>query len=300
MKIKKLQFIVAYFLTSFLSFNSTAQYEATRGINQQLRKLFSQLTFPDTSIKILYERSAKFIDDGYYKFYNPDSTIYEETWMQMYRETYYAAHDTNDFLPIDSVLQRFDTQNAYTCKPVKMAVINYNMYNIKKEALDSGDYFVFDTVNDMLFDHPSPIASPYFESSFFVASPMINTSFYKDVTYTVAANNIFADNKTRMDMMENYTLQINFGDGLGFRSIDQTRDTSLRIIYPRKNTYPITTQLVHNISLDVVYLSKSTMEILSDNFCLIPDRSFGVPGMTVGVYNACTDPSLPTKKIIIV
>jgi hypothetical protein len=300
MKNKKLQLVFTLLFSVLFSIQSFSQYDLVKGINNDLRNMFSQITFPDTSVKILFERSAKFVDSTYYQHYNSDSILYASTWLQIYEETYYAAHDTNDFTPVDDVLQRFERRLAYSCDTIDFSIMHFNMYHVKKEALETGNYFIFDTINNVLYDHPSPIGNPYTLDSLFVAAPMKNTSFNKDVNYKISAKNIFTDSKTRGDLKENYTLQIDFGDGTGFRTINPNIDNSIYVLYPQEGTYTITTQLVHKTTNQIEYLSKSIMTIESNIACKYPDRLIRLPGMSVGVYNACTDSALPTKKIIIV
>lgn len=291
--------LIFTFLIIF-SHESNSQYELLKGINQDLRKLFSQITFPDSSVNFLQQRSAKLIDSTYYTHYNPDSILYAGTWLQMYEEMYYAAHDTNDYPPVDSVLNRMERENIYSCDTIDMAIMNVRLYQLKKEALESGTYFIFDTVNDILYNNPGNLVSPYTLDSLFIASPMENVAYNKDVNYKISPENIFADSKTYNEMRDKYWLQIDFGDGLGFRTINPDVVSSEYALYPTKGTYPITTQLVDKSTNVAEYLSKSEIRILSDIACKYPDSVFRVPGMAVGVYKTCTDPTLPTKKIIIV
>ncbi len=292
--------ILIFTFLIILAHKSNSQYELLKGINQDLRKLFSQITFPDPSVNFLQQRSAKLIDSTYYTHYNPDSILYAGTWIQMYEEMYYAAHDTNDYPSIDSVLSKMERQNSFSCDTIDIAILNVRLYQLKKEALKSGTYFIFDTINDILYNNPGNLVSPYILDSLFIASPMENVSYNKDVNYKISPENIFTDSKTNIEMRDKFWLQIDFGDGLGFRTINPDVVSSEYALYPTKGTYPITTQLVDKSTNLVEYVSKSEIRILSDIACKHPDSVFRVPGMAVGVYKTCTDPSLPTKKIIIV
>ncbi|PKR80926.1 hypothetical protein CW751_07090 [Brumimicrobium salinarum] len=144
-----------------------AQNPYLNDANEQLRHIFSQITYPNNDVLFLYERSAKMSDSSFYSNNSVDTADFK-VWRQVYDEMYYAAHDT---LPLSKINTLEFNASQFYGDTIPIGLMDYEYFYLKEEAFSTGDYFLFDTINNYLFDHPSPIGSPYKKSNIFLASP---------------------------------------------------------------------------------------------------------------------------------
>ena len=290
----KLLPIVVVLITT--SITSTAQYELARPINNQLRTMFSQITYPDTSVEFLYQRSANMIDSTLYDHLNTD-TIHTAQWNQIYKEMYYAAHDTNTQIHLDSIDKEI---TQYAGDTINFGIMHWNHYRLKKVSLTNGNYFVFDTVADILYDHASPVSTPYILDSLFMAAPLKNESEFKNVVYKINPSLIFTDAKTFHAIKSKYILEIDFGDGAGYLTISPTIESFINVTYSSNGKKVIKTRLTPITESGNSFSSRSTINVKLNEIAKVEDYFIrDIPGMTVGVYKACQS-GKNNKKIIVI
>lgn len=130
--------------------------------------MFSQLSFPGNDVKFLYERSAKMSDSVYYQNMCPDPTS-TVIWNLLYEEMFYAAHDTSWMQSVEEVTSY---QNQFYGDTVVIGIMDYMLYHFRPGALTTGDYLIFDSVQNQFFDHPNPVETPYDRMNIFSAAAL--------------------------------------------------------------------------------------------------------------------------------
>ncbi|MBW6482939.1 MAG: hypothetical protein K0B10_07745, partial [Vicingaceae bacterium] len=204
--------LILLLLFTLTNVKMNAQYQYLDSANADLRHIFSQITFPSPNIGFLNERSAKLADSTLYQPNNPD-TIHQMQWYQVYKEMYYAAHDTLTQVPFNTVMTN---ANKYETDTIPFGIMNWDFYRVIPQAINTGNYFVFDTVNNYLFDHPSPPGSPFTVDNVFMAVPLLTEAKFLEVTYAIDPAFIFTFGYTDYEFLSPNQLQIDFGDGNGF------------------------------------------------------------------------------------
>jgi hypothetical protein len=267
-----------------------SQYYLAGKTNTSLRNIFSQITFPDQDIMLLYERAAHFLDSTQYGA-NAHDTIDTYKWYQMYKEVFYMAQDTNSFIPFYEIT---DDAYSYQADTITIALIDLDFYRIKEVAFYGQNYFISDTSNDWLLDNANAIASPYLERSTFTASPTKTSAYFRKVVFRIQPNFIIYDNNTAIDFQGINQLQIDFGDGNGFQNIITNTENFITIVYSTSGEKTIKTRIfdgetVHKLSVSRFGIETDALPPDLDNF-------WDMPGMRVGIFNSCPEHS--QQKII--
>ncbi|MBN2893031.1 MAG: hypothetical protein JXL97_14275, partial [Bacteroidales bacterium] len=267
-----------------------SQYQFTGKTNANLRNIFSQITFPDQDIMLLYERAAHFLDSTQYGINVPD-TMDTYKWFQMYKEVFSMAHDTDNFIPFYAI-----TDDAYSYQPdtITLGIIDLDFYRIKEVALIGQDYFLIDAVNNWLLDNPNAISSPYLERSTFTVCPTKTTAHFKKVVFRIQPDFIFFDNNTVSDFQGSNLLQIDFGDGNGYQTISTDAENFITIIYSTSGEKTIKTRIFDGEAEHKTSIARFGVE--NDALPPEPDDFWDMPGMRVGIFNPCPDNS--QQKII--
>jgi len=243
----------------------------------------------------LNERSAKLADSLLYQTNNP-STIHQMEWYQVYKEMYYAAHDTLTEIPFNDVM--FEA-NKFGSDTITMGIMDWEFYRVKPDATTTPDYFIFDIASNYFKDHPNPLSSPYTVDKVFMSAPLLQEANYLEVVFHINPNLIFRDNNTLQDYQSasGYILQINFDDGLGYRNINTSTPNFITISYPNNGEKLIKTRILRKETL--IKSSTSRMMVLNNYIPTQPDYVLNnIPGMNVGVFTSCQGPS--GKKVIYV
>lgn len=288
--------MIILFFCYTLNSKTYAQYQYLDSANLELRHIFSQITYPDNDILFLNERSAKLSDSLLYQINNPD-TIHQLQWYQVYKEMYYAAHDTLTQVPFNDLMVE---ANNYGPDTIPMGIMDWQFYRVKYDAINTSNYFTFDLTNNYFLDHPSPIASPYTVDNIFIATPMLHQANFLEVTFAINPDFIFRDGNTIYDYYTPNELQIDFGDGNGFITINPNSTSYITVEYPTNGEKVIQTRLFSTEGEFVVKSSNSRLFINNNSLPIRPDYVLNnIPGMNVGVYNSCQD-GVHEKKVILV
>lgn len=153
---------------------------------------------------------------------------------------YYAAHDTLTQVPFNDLMV---DANNYDPDTIPMGIMDWQFYRVKYDAINTPNYFVFDTTNNYFLDHSTPIASPYTVDNIFIATPMLHQANFLEVTFAINPDFIFRDNNTIYDYYTPNDLQIDFGDGNGFITINPNTTSYITVEYPSNGEKVIHTRL---------------------------------------------------------
>lgn len=283
------------FLIIFLSCNvSVAQNPFVQDMNAQLRSLFSNLSYPDNEVQFLYQRSVRQTDSVFYDFDCTDTNNFN-IFNSIYEELYYAAHDTTSFERIDSVI--VDALN-YDKDTIPLGIIDYQYYFIKPEAVTTGDYFIFDTVNTLLLDHPAPISSPYEEKNIFLVSVLRDVYQFSSPTFEINPRFFFRDQITETNYYDDdIHFRVDFGDGSGWKYLDPLLENFVTVNYLSSGTKIVRVEMISKDG-EVLKSSKSQIVVKKDAKASSPDEILDFPGMEVGVYHGCN--VVPGEEKIII
>lgn len=280
-----LHFILAGFC--LITISATAQNQYVSSANNQLRNIFSQITYPDPDVDFLYERSVKFADSVFYDNLS-NGTLNPETWFQLYSEMYYAAHDTTSLSTADDI---WNISSAFSPDTIPMLLMDFDYYHLKPNALNTNTWFIFDTINNVLYDNPSAITDPYVRANIFSASPASSESYFSTATFRIEPGLIFLDSPNySLYTTSGYTLKIDFGDGNGWVTVNPFTTTDITVTYPDSGDYVITTALF-DPSGETMKRSFSSLRVTNPSPPVIPDGTIDLPGMTVGTFNSCVSPA---------
>ncbi len=111
--------------------NSFSQNPYLQNVNQQLRGIFQNITYPNTDVKFLCDRSAKLADTTFYR-HNSSDTLLGLTWLQLYEEMYYASHDTTWMMTRSDIEDYF---NDFYADTISIAVMDYDFYYCDNNSL---------------------------------------------------------------------------------------------------------------------------------------------------------------------
>lgn len=287
------------FLTLALSAPVTSQNQYLQGVNQDLRELFSPLTYPNNDVMFLYERSSKMSDSTFYRNNSPDTSSMA-VWNLLYEEIFYAAHDTTWMTPVADVNEY---PNQFYGDTITMALMDYDFYYCVPNSLSTGDYFTFDTINNQLLDHPNPVGSPYGRSNIFAAAGMRETSFFADPIFRIDPNMFFTDNvNAPFYGGQQYKVRMDFDDGTGWHDFDMNQLSHYHAYYPDAGRKIIKVQLYNSKDPEQSAIKSSTSSISvikSKNAEPADEYIEHLPGIDVGVYKSCEELNPEKEKVIV-
>lgn len=269
---------------------SNAQNPYLFPMNTELRKLFANISYPDPNIKFLYDRSVKQTDTTFYARVNYD-TSYATNWFNIYEDVYYAAHDTMPLPRIPSVINYMETTGNDT---IPFGLIDLEYYVIKPIALSTPTYFIFDTINNLLFDEPSRPGSPFASNergnNIFTASPLKEDADGATQVFKINPQYLFIDFYNNQYYNAPNSLYIDFDDGNGFIAINSTSLNYITINYPLPGLKIIKTA-IKNSAGAIVKLSTSSITV---NFPTgyesdTPDGELNLDGLNVSYWNSCDE-----------
>lgn len=269
-------------------------------VNAQLRHIFKHLTYPNNDVLFLYDRSAKVTHESFYTNFGVD-TLDNTVWLQLYNEMFFAAHDTTSFIKKDSI-EYYSYQ--YFGDTIPIGIMDYDYYACKYEALNSGDYFIFDTINNFLYNKPNPIGNPYELKNIFAATPLKPIANYLNPVFTISPDFLFTDSNnefyyTSTTQGQPY-VRIDFGDNTGWHHFDLTQTSFYQAQYDTNGQQVITVELYSKKKgfENTIKKSKSNFNILKKTIPVLPNDVWDMEGMNVGIFYGCeTNPE--NEKVII-
>ena len=210
---------------------------------------------------------------------------------------YYAAHDT---LGLNSVAHYNEKRFSFQGNTIPIGLMDVDYYSLHEDAMSTGDYFTFDANNDLLFDHPNPVGSPYIQNNIFFGSPLKQTSNYANPTYRIDPAFFISDNINSPIYSDPSALKINFDDNTGWNSFDISQVSHYQPVYSTAGIKIIEIELEYRIgAVTHTKSSKSMLKTMSKSVKSLPDEIIKLPGLQIGVYNGCSETENADEKAII-
>ena len=242
--------ILVYLLSSGNNLNAQiAGAPASTYVNQQLRVMFSNIPLPSPQPPIFYDMSAHFVEKEYWQPMQTD-TFNTTQWILQYDEMFCGHYDTNQFLRIDTVLNR---ANRFGGDTVVIGVFEYEYARLVDSAMYDSIYFHIDTTTNppSLIDNPNSTAYPYIHDTVFNVCAFQWNNTVGNLTMRVDPNFIFLSQNMvlgKSDMGLDRTLEINFGDGQGWHPIDPNNVDHYDVAYTVGGEHTIQARVINNSS----------------------------------------------------
>lgn len=248
--------------------------------------------------EFLYSMSAHIADDNFYQPISQDTSNLDN-FFYVYEAMYYAARDTLLWEESDSLAHRVYQYHSDT---IPFLLFNYDFLDVRDTALNCGDYFVFDTINNTLGDHPNPVGDPFSLGEVFMAANGIEAHDFTNVTYAIDPSlmSFCERNEYKKTSFPEVKLRIRFGDGTGWHEFDPSVASYITINYPSDGTFLTEVEFIDGGQR--INHSRFQVQILSNNPSVPPDFTLDLPGINAGVYQSCADngtQALEDKKFVI-
>lgn len=196
-------------------FNSSANFETyTEFIDNEMRYLDKS----GITSGILYDRVNNLAGLDDFNISQIDTSS-NKHFKQSYFEMMGADYNANDWMPMEDLNNLILAKKSIGQVPLGLA--NYAFNLIDTNALDNNLFYMVDSV---LYDTPGRIMSPYQLVHNFVASPLLD-SVPLSFSYYIGNEFLFELSDKTVS-----TIQIDFGDGVGLRTI--SLNTSIPVNYP--------------------------------------------------------------------
>lgn len=255
------------------------------------------LPAPDDA-NLMYDLSAHFIDKNYFEVdLNNLDEYNHDLWYKMYEEVRYMHWTPTQLDAVDVTF--INGNNKYPANTVPLGFLDYKYYDLKSDALTTGNYFDFNLTNNTVSDKPGRTSPPFIlpPSRLFAVGPMIEKAIAADVRFAIDPDFIFKDNAA--STYESKTIRINYGDGSGnhFYNGNITATIFENILYPSKGEKVIEVAILNNGQVEVA--CKTKLMVLAGKALPKPDVVFNQPGISVGKFEGCPGNG-PKRSIIYV
>ncbi len=194
-----------------VDFITTIKYPQNSRVVIPLDTMFKNLNAANIQTGYLYDQAFHFTNmnnyDGVF-----DTVSEFASWKQMYLETYNSAIAAPAIPSIDTIVSNIRKFNASNNNAVPLLIMNFQYNQIKEYARDS-NWIQF--INGKYYDGPGNHPSPYYTKTLFAAAPATDKISSSTITYAISPKFFLSG-----DGILPTTLQIDFGDGLGFRSVN--------------------------------------------------------------------------------
>ncbi len=244
-----------------------------------------------------WDQSVQVLPEFFFSPYNDEDTVNSNVWRAAYEHMFYAAHDTSNLMNICDISDALNQESIGDTVPVML--MNYNFHWVYDTSVFYTDeYFDVDEVNNWITHKPGA-PDPFLYSNIFSGSIFNSTLMFRNATYRIDPAMIFADQFTSHEFNDmQYRLQIDFGDGTGYHTINTFGVDYVAVTYPTIGHYPIhfrlqsTDYIGENVPEDEwedYKHSLSKMHIASDIDLTEnqPDFQFDFDGFNVGHYEPC-------------
>ena len=252
------RYIFGILIILFCTQKASAQNEALDEVNLQLRAYFSPLAKPSPAKDFLYDMSAHSTDSSWFVA-NSSDTKQTETWFKVYEEMYYAAYDTSVLTRPETI---FANANNYYSDTIPIGIMNYSFYGLKPDAMNTDNYFNFDTVNNILSDKNPRLDWPYTDNNtIFMSAPLINGSNVANPVFVISPSFFFYDNFNATHFGKDFLLRINFGDGTGWHNYNPQITSYYQPNYSinQVTTPLITVQIMQGSTANIIGSSQSNI-----------------------------------------
>ena len=287
-------------ISSLFAMNGFGQTDSS--INSDLRALITPLKKAACPAPFHFDMVAHLTDEKFYKPVVLDTTS-TLNWRAIHFEMFQASFTPN-ILPPDTFISNGIDQMARMDKvPLGLLDLDFNMFRSNVfDSVNFGRWFFWD--NDSIWDNNLRIDEPYELNTInpgrgtcleiFQFSPLIETSHFRNVTFTIDPGNFFFYNNTFSSNVlphpNPHTFQIDFKDGLGWRDFDPFVYQEIQIVYPTRGTKNIAARVI--VDGIPIKFSISTFEVLTDELMVLPDFVIENDFLTAGVFRGCNNDSL--------
>ncbi len=255
-------------------------------INWQLRALFGNLAKPAPPRLFNWDMAVHTVDSSLFVKVNYADTLSLSNWVEMYTEMRNSAYDT---IPVKTVDNVMDPTYQFGADTINMLLMYYDYYIFNDQALTTGLYFDFDTINTILTDkYPRP-GFPYYTKTVFAATPNKNLASRAKVIFRIGVNNLLNDNFNPLGAGSGNLIRIDFGDSTGWHYLIPGVDNYVEVNYHTAGKHPILTEVVDNRyfktkAASVSYMSsKKTRDTPFDE----ADANIALPGLNIAVFEPC-------------
>jgi hypothetical protein len=312
---KKLFILLAISMITSLKIN--AQIDSS--IHGELRRLVGSLKKADCPSNFLFDLSAHTSNDTFYTIRSFD-TSNTTNWYNIYNEMYYSAYNLGfipDVMQVDSQAQVIVNKEeiipnlgTYHTSKIPLGLMDFEYNSIRPDAFDTlnqGVWYFWN--NDTIWDNPLRLTEPFelnLETpsrgtckEIFAFSPLHESSFFRNVTFTIDPSKFFFYNSlyslNTLSHPSPHLFEINFDDGFGWRVIDPYTYSEIQITYPIAGVYHPKARVSYDGQL--IKHSLSTFTIETDQLRRLPDFVKSLPFLNIGVYKGCSNDTL-LKPII--
>src|SRR5690606_6786276 len=210
----------------------------------------------------------------------------------LYQEMRQMAYDPSGMLEHTEV---FLNGSAHGADTVQMNIMAYDYFRFNDSALTTDYAFEFDTITNEITEKFPCELFPYVTHRVFASSPTGYNLLRQNVYFRIDPAFIFHDQFN--DIAGNgWVLEIDFGDGVGYRTINPSTISYILVNYTTGGAKQIKTR----IKASGVSIMTSIAEILTPNKSdpRKPDTRIHLPGLTAGIYEPCEESGGPYKKMI--
>ncbi|AMM50327.1 hypothetical protein TH61_02840 [Rufibacter sp. DG15C] len=262
--------------------NTFASLGSPDSHKRHIDSLIQHLDKSSINTGILYDRIFPFANVHKFNLVQPDTSNYSY-FIQAYSEIFRAAYDTTNLKTVSEI--RDLSTDAKIQKKVALGLAAFKFNVIDTSAIDLG---LIQLTNGLYYDVPNRPRHPYLTRTTFIASPLLNRINGLRVTYELNSNLIF--NNT--DKTITY-LMIDFGDGLGLKSVGTTSSTVVTYSQNGRKTL----RFVASFSDGSTSTTYGVIDIGSDVVDNRDDTSGGgipaCPNPVIKVWSGNTMPSFP-------
>jgi hypothetical protein len=295
-----------------------SQLASPNQMNLYLRNYYKNLVLTGCKLGLckgggsyLFERAVRITPESFFSGNNPD-TLDADTWFQIYDEMRNMHIDT-------TLLPNLGTAKAkgfsYFPDTVPFAVRSHYYGKLVDAALEMtfpNSYFNIDTVDNSLIPIPGGLNYNDPCNYIFAGSPTLKIVNSTDVIFKIDSALFFTDGmafcQSGFGGSPFYKYRVNFGDGLGFRNINNSLKLNefFNVSYPSNGTKTITFQYGTYAntngtgSFTVIYQSKSRLTVstaviggLTVNLQAYHEQT---PGLVVGWAPGCLNSEYPMQR----
>lgn len=260
--------------------------------SQELRSLFQNISNPHPDVRFFYDLSAHVVDSQFFDDHCPD-TINNSLWYSLYEEMWWMAYDTASNQKVINIINQASGPISRDTIPIGIMDWNYNL--LKPDALTTGTYFIFDTVNHVLYDKPGA-PNPFTIQTTFAAAPLALTSSFLNTVFSIRPQFMFKDVSYKGN---NWDIRINFDDGTGWHTFHDMSAQNYVANYASSGAKTIRSQIYDNSNNIVLKESISEFVVIGNTISTTPDDIIYTDDITATIYHppGCT-PGAERKYVI--
>ncbi|MEL6866333.1 MAG: hypothetical protein AAFP19_18035, partial [Bacteroidota bacterium] len=182
-------------------------------IQQQIDHILAPLDLTEVHTDILADKAPEYIPlDAF------NGTLSDSNWVNSTRYSMiYSMLETAHF-PSTPLLP--DPQNGYLgisdtlqdSSPIPISLLHFDYQRLREDAVDLN---LLDSLNGQLQDVVGRPQSPYVDRQLFVGNSLLSEVSQQNLTFCLSSNLLYTNTTENIQQV-----QIDFGDGLGFRSMN--------------------------------------------------------------------------------